>query len=142
MADTASMFFADEALRWHSKLPLDVRQDWFKLEEALVEKWYSPPDGQDNEPHIVPAAPAARVPQDKEKIIRFDHGIIKVIVEGSDTSLYMRWNQEDGDFIVTADSTHAARFRFDAGSSSRLLEYVVSFEIRLSSAGFVGLKLY
>ncbi|KAG8924099.1 hypothetical protein FRC01_011943 [Tulasnella sp. 417] len=75
-------------------------------------------------PHVVPAAPAAWIPQDKEKIKRFDYGIIRVVVEGSETPRYMQKHQEDGYFIVTTDPTHASRFRFDTGSSSRLLEYV------------------
>lgn len=39
MADFASLYFSYETMLWHSKLPLEVRQDWAKLEEALVDRW-------------------------------------------------------------------------------------------------------
>lgn len=39
MADLASLYVSSRALSWHAKLPLEVRQDWFKLEEALVDFW-------------------------------------------------------------------------------------------------------
>lgn len=39
MADFASLYFSSKATSWHAKLPLEVRQDWFKLEGALVDHW-------------------------------------------------------------------------------------------------------
>lgn len=46
MANLASLYFSGRALSWHAKLPLDVRQDWFKLEGALVDRW-APADEAD-----------------------------------------------------------------------------------------------
>lgn len=72
----------------------------------------------------VPAAPAARLIKAKKARNQLDYGILKVIVEGSDTPFYVQ-GKDDGDFIITVDSTHAARFRFDSESNSKLLEYMV-----------------
>lgn len=46
MADFASPYFSSKALSWQSKLPLEVRQDWFKLETALAGRW-GPADEDD-----------------------------------------------------------------------------------------------
>ncbi|KAG8944438.1 hypothetical protein FRC04_001812 [Tulasnella sp. 424] len=49
MANFASLHFSGKALKWHSALPLDVRQDWFKQEMALLEYWPPQAGGSDNE---------------------------------------------------------------------------------------------
>lgn len=46
MADFAALHFSHAALSWHSRLPQDVRQDWSKLETALLDRW-PPPEGID-----------------------------------------------------------------------------------------------
>lgn len=46
VADFAAPHFSHKALLWHSRLPQDVRQDWFKLETALLERW-APPEGDE-----------------------------------------------------------------------------------------------
>ncbi|KAG8907207.1 hypothetical protein FRC00_012062 [Tulasnella sp. 408] len=47
IADFASPLFSRKALLWHSRLPLDTRLDWFKLENALLEEWL--PSEEDDE---------------------------------------------------------------------------------------------
>ncbi|KAG8900915.1 hypothetical protein FRC00_010204, partial [Tulasnella sp. 408] len=42
MADFAALHFSQGALSWHSRLPRDVRQDWSKLETALLDRWPPP----------------------------------------------------------------------------------------------------
>ncbi|KAG8915177.1 hypothetical protein FRC00_006910 [Tulasnella sp. 408] len=44
IADFASPLFWRKALIWHGQLPLDVRQDWIKLEAALFNQWPLPVD--------------------------------------------------------------------------------------------------
>ncbi|KAG8900780.1 hypothetical protein FRC00_011239 [Tulasnella sp. 408] len=44
MADFAGTYFWQSALLWHCGLPQDVRQDWFKLEIALLSRWPPPPE--------------------------------------------------------------------------------------------------
>lgn len=39
MADLASVFLADKALVWHSRLPTDVQEDWSKLQAAIIDRW-------------------------------------------------------------------------------------------------------
>ncbi|KAG8902435.1 hypothetical protein FRC00_007971 [Tulasnella sp. 408] len=46
MADFSSLYFSHKSLPWYSKLPIEVRQDWFKLEAALVDRWA--PDDEDD----------------------------------------------------------------------------------------------
>lgn len=45
IADFAAPLFSRTALSWHCRLPQDVRQDWFKLEIALIDRWPPPDDG-------------------------------------------------------------------------------------------------
>lgn len=42
IADFAAPLFWRKALSWHGRLPQDVRQDWFKLEAALFDRWPEP----------------------------------------------------------------------------------------------------
>lgn len=46
MADYAALQFSHAALAWHSRLPQDIRQDWGRLENALLDRW-PPPEGID-----------------------------------------------------------------------------------------------
>lgn len=41
--------FSSSALKWHSFLPLDVRNNWYKLEMALIEQWGTPDDRETQE---------------------------------------------------------------------------------------------
>ncbi|KIO16979.1 hypothetical protein M407DRAFT_33375 [Tulasnella calospora MUT 4182] len=65
IADFAATLFWRKALSWHGQLPQDVRQDWFKLEAALFDRW-SEPEAHD-EPQInpTPAAAPSLNPNDK-----------------------------------------------------------------------------
>lgn len=45
-ADFASLHFSHKALKWHCRLPQDVRENWAKLQVALLDRW-SPPDDDD-----------------------------------------------------------------------------------------------
>ncbi|KAG8940782.1 hypothetical protein FRC04_005051 [Tulasnella sp. 424] len=58
MAHFASLHYSGKALKWHSDLPLDVRQDWFKQEKALLERWPPPADESDNEEADAAVIPA------------------------------------------------------------------------------------
>ncbi|KIO19582.1 hypothetical protein M407DRAFT_30774 [Tulasnella calospora MUT 4182] len=123
MAGFASIHFSAKALAWYSRLSRDIQEDWSKLQEALVAQWFPSSDhaGLQN----VPAAPAAWSPRGKEKMKWSDYGILKATMEGTDTTYYVWRNGGDGDFSLTEDSAQAVRIRFDSGSSSKLLEYVV-----------------
>ncbi|KAG8959758.1 hypothetical protein FRC00_001279 [Tulasnella sp. 408] len=46
-ADFAAPLFWGKALWWHNKLPEDVREDWSRLETALLDRW--PPQGDEDE---------------------------------------------------------------------------------------------
>ncbi|KAG9043391.1 hypothetical protein FS837_009669 [Tulasnella sp. UAMH 9824] len=122
MADFASIHLSAKALAWYARLPRDVQEDWSKLQEALVAQW-STSDDQAG-PQNVPATPSAQSPRDEENLGWSDSGILKAIMEGSDSTYYVWRPTEDGDFSLTEDASHAARFRFHSGSSSKLLEYV------------------
>ncbi|KAG8913421.1 hypothetical protein FRC01_004553 [Tulasnella sp. 417] len=39
MAELASVYMADKALVWHSRLPDDVQEDWSKLQAAMIDHW-------------------------------------------------------------------------------------------------------
>ncbi|KAG8913257.1 hypothetical protein FRC01_004634 [Tulasnella sp. 417] len=63
MADFAATYILHEALVWHSRLPEDVRQDWVKLEPALLDQWPIPKN--DRELRIQPTPAAA---DEREKL--------------------------------------------------------------------------
>lgn len=44
MALRASLHFSGNALRWHAELPQDIREDWSKLEVAMIARWPPPTD--------------------------------------------------------------------------------------------------
>ncbi|KAG8915558.1 hypothetical protein FRC00_002905 [Tulasnella sp. 408] len=46
-ADFAAPLFSRKALSWHSRLPEDVRDDWSKLEIALLDRWPAPDDDEE-----------------------------------------------------------------------------------------------
>ncbi|KAG8944548.1 hypothetical protein FRC00_010533, partial [Tulasnella sp. 408] len=49
MAYFATPYFSGDALSWHSQLPPDIRRDWSKLEMALLGRWPSPEQGDDDD---------------------------------------------------------------------------------------------
>ncbi|KAG8913085.1 hypothetical protein FRC01_004749 [Tulasnella sp. 417] len=57
MAGFAATYFWHSALVWHSSLPQDIRQDWLKLEAAILAQWPLPED--DNRLRIYPTPAAA-----------------------------------------------------------------------------------
>ncbi|KAG8999216.1 hypothetical protein FRB90_012127 [Tulasnella sp. 427] len=93
MANFASLHFSGRALKWQADLALDVRQDWIKLEKALLERW-SPPDiGNDDEHKLQPIptpAPATNHPIEKEGVS--DLGVLELVCKdeaGSTRSKYL-----------------------------------------------------
>lgn len=122
MADAASMFFADEALRWHSELPLDIRQDWFKLEAALVKEWYPSIDGPTNNLRIQPTPAAAPPSGSIQPVIAPKLGVLKVVLEGSSSFFYLETRGQASVFPLTAELSMAVRLRSDPSSSPQTLE--------------------
>ncbi|KAG8915175.1 hypothetical protein FRC00_006908 [Tulasnella sp. 408] len=95
MADFAATYFSRKALSWHSRLPQSVRGDWSKLEIALLARW--PPPADADRPRIEPT-PAAAPPQEFNGEARSSlYGVLKVVLDQSNTSYYV--NFADGSFV-------------------------------------------
>ncbi|KAG8985120.1 hypothetical protein FRB94_005062 [Tulasnella sp. JGI-2019a] len=60
IADFASCCFTGMVLRWHAKLPLDVRGDWVLLEQALFENWPNLPSAVESAVDPPTARPDSR----------------------------------------------------------------------------------
>ncbi|KAG8894648.1 hypothetical protein FRC01_012847, partial [Tulasnella sp. 417] len=86
-ADFAAPLFSGKALLWHSRLPEDVRDDWSKLEIALLERW--PPPEDDNDPPIQPTPAAAPSPGLNDQSDRSVQGALKVILDLSKSVYYV-----------------------------------------------------
>lgn len=124
MADFASLYFSYKALSWHSKLPLDIRQDWFKLEGALVDRW-APADEGDNL-QIQPAPAAAAIPPDRGDGDRAVCGFLKVIRDNDPVaSSYVTFNSRNYSVCtLTDDRESALRVRCTSLSRLGLLEWI------------------
>ncbi|KAG9022682.1 hypothetical protein FS837_006238, partial [Tulasnella sp. UAMH 9824] len=105
MAGLASIHFSHKALTWHSKLPLDVRHDWFKLESALLDRWS--PSGDDDEPPPQPAPPAAPSSSPKGSADQTSRYVIKVQGETGKPPAYV-CQAEPNNICVLADLKSAA----------------------------------
>ncbi|KAG9036309.1 hypothetical protein FS837_001703, partial [Tulasnella sp. UAMH 9824] len=89
MADFAATYLWQDAMWWHCRLPQDVRQDWLKLETALVDKW-APPNAS---AQISPTPAAADAPQE---------GILKVVSDEVNTEYYLQFNYNHCTFTTSA----------------------------------------
>ncbi|KAG8965293.1 hypothetical protein FRC05_003298 [Tulasnella sp. 425] len=133
MADFASLHFSGKALKWHSDLSPDVRQDWFKQEKALLERWPPPADDSDKEEAeaaIVPTPAAASLPsQSTDEGKLSDIGVVQFVpISGGEESMYIAEPDDGGECRLTTEVEKALRLRWDRSvdSGSRVLEWVGS----------------
>ncbi|KIO17392.1 hypothetical protein M407DRAFT_32951 [Tulasnella calospora MUT 4182] len=126
MADFAANYFWHHALTWHSRLPKDIRQDWSKLEIALLDRWPVP---EDDLPQIRPtpaAAPplaAAPPPNTNEIPNHLLQGLLKLVLDGSYINYYVKLgNRSMG--CSTSDPSEATHVRCIASSGGILLERI------------------
>ncbi|KAG8920769.1 hypothetical protein FRC01_000608 [Tulasnella sp. 417] len=125
MADIASLYFSSKTLSWHSKLPLEVRQDWFKLEEALVNRWASA--NQDDDSHIQPIPAAAPRPVDGDVSQSVVHGVLKAVPDdGLVTPSYIKLDETGEIGSLTKDKETALRLCLHSRSKPGLLEWMAS----------------
>ncbi|KIO19580.1 hypothetical protein M407DRAFT_30772 [Tulasnella calospora MUT 4182] len=117
-ADFAAPLFWGKALSWHSRLPEDVREDWSKLEIALLDRW--PPQEDDDDPQIKPTPAAA--PSLNRNGNPPLQGILTVVPDGSNTKYYLRLGSDYCEF--TTDADQAIRVRCNSLSSTTLLERI------------------
>ncbi|KAG8944437.1 hypothetical protein FRC04_001811 [Tulasnella sp. 424] len=131
MANFASLHYSGKALKWHSALPLDIRQDWFKQEMALLERWPPPADESDDEQaesSIVPTPAAASLlsaPAGKASEI----GVLQFVsISGNENPAYIAGPDAEGRCTLTTEVGEALRLRWDrsVNSGSRILEWVDS----------------
>ncbi|KAG9043393.1 hypothetical protein FS837_009671 [Tulasnella sp. UAMH 9824] len=125
MANFASLHFAGKALKWHTELPLDVRQDWFKQEKALLERWLPLEDEEDDssESAIVPAPAAVSQSGNGSET-----GVLEFVRVGGSkqTSVYIAGPDKPGDACgLTDDIDDALHFRWgrSVGQAIRILEW-------------------
>ncbi|KAG8915178.1 hypothetical protein FRC00_006911, partial [Tulasnella sp. 408] len=107
MADFAAPLFWGKALSWHLRLPQDVRQDWFKLEVALADRWPSPED--EDEPVVQPIPAAAPSLNRNDNSNRLLQGVLKVVVDGSNTEYYVKGPDGNLECHLTKDMRDALR---------------------------------
>ncbi|KAG8919130.1 hypothetical protein FRC01_001467, partial [Tulasnella sp. 417] len=122
MADFASLYFSSKTLSWHSKLPLEARQDWFKLEEALVNRWASA--NQDDDSHIRPVPAAAPNPVRGDVSSSVVHGVLKVVpYDTLVTPSYIQFATGWRNCGSTEDRKGALHMCLHSQSKPRLLEW-------------------
>ncbi|KIO21304.1 hypothetical protein M407DRAFT_29080 [Tulasnella calospora MUT 4182] len=124
MADFASLYFSHRALAWHSKLPLEIRQDWFKLEASLVDRWAPADPGEDDGWQIQPAPAAAPMRA----------GLLKVVLDPFGTPPYV---QSNASFYVQFDEVESVICTMTVDDS----EYSknLALRVRCNSRSKVGL---
>ncbi|KAG8928200.1 hypothetical protein FRC01_006323 [Tulasnella sp. 417] len=87
-ADFAAPLFWGKALSWHSRLPDDVREDWSKLEVALLDRW--PPPDDDDVLQIQPTPAAAPSLTRDDNANRPIEDAVKPVIGGSNTNYYVK----------------------------------------------------
>lgn len=105
MAGLASIHFSHKALTWHSKLPLDVRNDWYKLESALLDRW-APSDDDENQ-QAQPTPPAAPSQSPSSSVDQTSIYVIKVQGETGKPPAYV-CQEEPDNLCILADLKSAA----------------------------------
>ncbi|KAG8982228.1 hypothetical protein FRB90_006939, partial [Tulasnella sp. 427] len=133
MANFASLHFSGRAFKWHSTLPQNVRQDWAKLEQALIDRWPPPDSDSDEEERqaqVVPT-PAAAPAQPMGRAGSSELGMLEFVFsdDGPVRSQYIREDPGDnGACGLTTDISKAMKVRlggsFDSGI--RIIECLVS----------------
>ncbi|KAG8939677.1 hypothetical protein FRC04_006084 [Tulasnella sp. 424] len=130
MAHFASLHYSRKALKWHSNLPLDVRQDWFKQEKALLERWPAPADESDDEEaeaSIVPT-PAAASLLSAQAGKSSEIGVLQFVsISGNENPLYIAGLRINGECTLTTAVGEALRLQWgrSVNLGSRILECVV-----------------
>lgn len=126
MADFASLCFSNEALKWHSRLPTDVQEDWFKLEAALVDRWSMEEDDSgcvEIQP-IQPTLAAAPIQVIKEGFDAAKCGVLRVVIQGySASGLYLAGNGSDA-CELTNTIGDALRIRLGRQSEFVIMEVI------------------
>ncbi|KAG8961366.1 hypothetical protein FRC05_006234 [Tulasnella sp. 425] len=131
MAHFASLHYSRKALKWHSNLPLDVRQDWFKQEKALLERWPAPADESDDEEaeaSIVPT-PAAASLLSAQAGKSSEIGVLQFVsISGNENPLYIAGLRINGECTLTTAVGEALRLQWgrSVNLGSRILECVDS----------------
>lgn len=122
MADLASLYFSGRAMTWHAKLPLELRQDWFKLEGALVDRWALAEEDDDSHIQPVPAAaPKLAGGDGNDSVV---HGVLKVLPDTDEVPFEPAYITFVSDLcFLTEDRGDALRVRFNSGSKPGLLEW-------------------
>ncbi|KAG8923166.1 hypothetical protein FRC01_013129, partial [Tulasnella sp. 417] len=120
MADFAAGYFWQKAMSWHCRLPPDVRQDWLKLEIALVDRW--PPPEDDDEPQTTPTPAAAPSLNRDDKLDPLSQSVLKVVWDQSDTDYYL--TRPPPVCEVTRDKDQALQVRCNSLAGATLIELV------------------
>lgn len=120
IADFAAPHFSHKALVWHSRLSQDVRQDWFKLETALIERWAPPEEGDDTATVPTPAAasPVKHVKRAENQL----QGVLKAVLNESNVSYYVKLGSSGVCYCLTRGTAEALRLRCNSLSDVTLLE--------------------
>ncbi|KAG8932384.1 hypothetical protein FRC01_014336, partial [Tulasnella sp. 417] len=120
MADFAGTYFWQKALLWHSRLPQDVRHDWYKLGTVLLDRW--PPPEEDDEPQIKPTPAAAPSLGLNDQSNRPMQGIMKVIIDQSKSVYYVTFTDCGVACETTTDMGQAICVRSNPAFGTTLLE--------------------
>ncbi|KAG9044613.1 hypothetical protein FS837_007838, partial [Tulasnella sp. UAMH 9824] len=112
MADLASVFLADKALVWHSRLPTDVQEDWSKLQAAMIDRWSLISDKVKEELSSTPAAPRAEPSEKTTTSVPAAplNGILKVVAEGSGAVYYVETPLNKDTCVLTDDTRRAFKW--------------------------------
>ncbi|KIO32729.1 hypothetical protein M407DRAFT_18487 [Tulasnella calospora MUT 4182] len=121
MADFAANYFSHHALPWHSRLPEDVRQDWSKLEIALLDRWPIP---EVDLLQIKPTPAAVPPPNTNEESNHPLQGLLKVVLDGSYLNYYAKLRRNGYIGSLTRDPSEAIHVRCVFSSGGTLLERI------------------
>lgn len=123
IADFAAPQFSRKALSWHCQLPEDIRQDWSKLEIALINRWPAPEEEEDDdEPQIEPTPAAAPSLNRIDQADVQPQGFLRFALDGSDTKYYVDFGSDI--CTLRSDVNRAMRVRCNSLHGTTLLERI------------------
>ncbi|KAG8894558.1 hypothetical protein FRC00_008764, partial [Tulasnella sp. 408] len=129
VANYASLHLAGKALRWHSRLPPDVRRDWSKLEVALLDQWPSPDEiGSENSTQVPIVPTPAAAPNNSNSNANANmnqsprRGVVKIISLKSNAIFYLGQPKSTGICSITKKIGDALHVSVDPNKNPHNLE--------------------
>jgi len=121
IVDFVSICFAGKALRWYRKLDREIRGDWDKLQDAMLDEY-----PEEEERSTIPTPAAA--PLGQSSVVATREGRIKVVSSNLSVGNYVSCTLDPkfGVFLTCSDASNALQVRLPATGGPFEIEFINS----------------